>query len=130
MGIGFVLIFWGVLGLIGATIGSAILRQIASDFTQGRVRSSPQLRAIRLFPFACIVWAAGVFISYAVINEVAFDRDAGIGDGWTCPLPNGYAQGNSRKDRPKTEATEAPFRAAASIPDPQLALSAPLLVRL
>lgn len=91
MGIGFVLIFWGVLGLIGATIGSAILRQIASDFTQGRVRSSPQLRAIRLFPFACIVWAAGVFISYAVINEVAFDRDAAIGDGWTCPLPNGYA---------------------------------------
>lgn len=38
MGIGIVLIFWGVVGLLGATIGSAILPRIASYFTQGRVR--------------------------------------------------------------------------------------------
>ena len=92
MGIGIVLIFWGVVGLIGATIGSAILPRIASYFTQGAVQRSRRLIwAIRLFPFACLVWAGGVFIFYAVVNEMAFHRDPGIGDGWTCPLPNGYA---------------------------------------
>ncbi len=92
MGIGIVLIFWGVVGLIGATIGSAILPRIASYFTQERVRRSRRLIwAIRLFPFACLAWAGGVFIIYAVVNEMAFHRDPGIGDGWTCPLPNGYA---------------------------------------
>ena len=64
MGIGIVLIFWGVVGLIGATIGSAILPRIASYFTQGAVQRSRRLIwAIRLFPFACLVWAGGVFIS-------------------------------------------------------------------
>ena len=92
MGIGIVLIFWGVVGLIGATIGSVILRRIASNFTQGRGKDPRRLLfAIRLFPFACLGWAAGVFIVYAVVNEIVFHRDPGIGDGWTCPLPNGYA---------------------------------------
>jgi hypothetical protein len=92
MGIGIVLFFWGVVGLIGAAIGSLILPHIASYITQGRVLGSRRLSwAIRLFPFACLGWAGGIFIFYAVVNEIAFHRDPGIGDGWWCPLPNGYA---------------------------------------
>ena len=44
-----------------------------------------------LFRSACLGWAGGVFVFYAVVNEVVFHRDPGIGDAWTCPLPNGYA---------------------------------------
>ncbi len=87
-----VLILWGVVRLTGATIGSAILPRFAFYFTQGTVQRSRRLIwAIRLFPFACLGWAGGVFVFYAVVNEMAFHRDPGIGDGWTCPLPNGYA---------------------------------------
>ena len=52
---------------------------------------SPTLTTTDLGPFACLGWVGGVFIFYAVVNEMAFHRDPGIGDGWTCPLPNGYA---------------------------------------
>jgi hypothetical protein len=92
MGIGLVLIFWGVVGLIGAAVGSTILPRIASHFTQGTGKNCRELIvAIRLFPFVCLGWAAGFFVFYAVVNEIVFHRDPGIGDGWTCPLPNGYA---------------------------------------
>lgn len=92
MGLGIVLIFWGMVGLMGASIGSAILPGIASHFTFGRARGSRRLIwALRLFPFACLFWAGGAFMFYAVVNEFVFHRDPGIGDGWTCPLPNGYA---------------------------------------
>jgi hypothetical protein len=94
MGIGIVLIFWGVVGLIGATIGSVILPGLASHFTQGRVQRSRRLIwVVRLFPYACLGWAGAVFVFYAIVNESVFHRDPGIGDGWTCPLPNGYAIG-------------------------------------
>jgi hypothetical protein len=92
MGPGTVLIFWGLVGLIGATVGSAILPRIAAHFTRGRGEGAPRLTsAIRLFPFACLGWAGSVFVFYAVVNEIVFHRDPGIGDGWACLLPNGYA---------------------------------------
>jgi len=31
------------------------------------------------------------FVFYAVVNKIVFHRGPGIGDGWTCPLPNRYA---------------------------------------
>jgi hypothetical protein len=92
MGIGIVLIFWGLVGLIGATVGSVTLPRVASHFTQGAGKDCRRLLlAMRLFPFACLAWASAVFVFYAVVNEIVFHRDPGIGDGWTCPLPNGYA---------------------------------------
>lgn len=39
----------------------------------------------------CLIWAGAVFAFQAFINEAVLHRDAGIGDTWTCPLPNGYA---------------------------------------
>src|SRR5258708_4535105 len=90
MGIGIVLLFWGVVGLIGATFGSVILPRLASRFIHGTGKDCQRLMlATRLFPFACLGWAGGVFVFYAIVNAVVFHRDPGLGDGWTCPLPNG-----------------------------------------
>ena len=32
-----------------------------------------------------------VFVFQAIVNETVLHRDAGLGDTWNCPLPNGYA---------------------------------------
>ncbi len=64
---------------------------MASGFTEGAgERRRRFILATRLFPFACLGWAAGVFVLYAVVNDAVFHRDPGLGDGWWCPLPNGY----------------------------------------
>jgi hypothetical protein len=92
MGIGIVLLFWGVVGLVGATIGSVVLPGIVSGFTNRPAEDCRRLiRTTRLFPFACLGWAAGVFVFYAAVEGIVFHQDPGIGDGWTCRLPNGYA---------------------------------------
>lgn len=91
MGLGFVLFFWGVAGLIAATVGSFILALVARCFVDFRTKIGR--RAILLtgaFPFICLAWAGGVFVTYAIINDLVFHRDPGIGDGFYCPLPNGY----------------------------------------
>ncbi len=92
MGLGIVLLFWGVVGLIGASIGSLVLPRIASHFTRATGKNSRRVILVtRLFLFACLVWGGGTFVAYAIVNEAVFHRDPGIGDGWSCPLPNGYA---------------------------------------
>src|SRR5579862_6564401 len=91
MGIGIVLIFWGLVGLIGAIVGSIILPRVASGFIHGMGGEGRRLiLATRLFPFACLGWVGGVYLIYAIVNIVFFHRDPGLGDGWVCPLPNGY----------------------------------------
>jgi hypothetical protein len=91
MGIGFVLLIWAVVGLIGAEAGSEILSQIVSRFTSGRGDASRRLLlTARWFPFVCLAWAGCVFVVYAVVNDTVFHRDPGIGDTWVCLLPNGY----------------------------------------
>jgi len=47
--------------------------------------------AAAAFPFVCLGWAGAVFVFDAVINVAFLHRDVGIGDGFDCPLPNGYA---------------------------------------
>jgi len=47
------------------------------------------LLASLAFPFACLGWAALLFVFQASVNG-AMHRDPGLGDTWTCPLPNGY----------------------------------------
>lgn len=89
MGIGIVLIFWGVVGTVLAVIGSVVLSGIASSLTASRSRQL--VFTVRRFPFACLFWAGAVFVLYAVVNTTIFDRDPALGDTWWCPLPNGYA---------------------------------------
>ncbi len=92
MGIGFVLIIWAIVGTILAGLGMLVLGGAAALFTRGVTtgRWKPILVA-GLFPFACLAWAGGLFVFQAIINDVVFHRDPGLGDTWYCPLPNGYA---------------------------------------
>jgi len=91
MGIGFVLLGWAIVGIFLAIVGSVILGLLTAFLTRGvdRGRKRVVVAAIA-FPFACLMWAGLVFIFQALVNG-ATGRDPGLGDGWNCPLPNGYA---------------------------------------
>jgi hypothetical protein len=92
MGIGFVLIVYAFGGAVAATIGCLVLRRVVAGFVLGAGRSRTLLiRAVTAFPFACLFWAGGVFVFSAAVNVLLLHRDVGIGDGFDCPLPNGYA---------------------------------------
>jgi hypothetical protein len=92
MGLAFVLMIYAVGGAVAATVGCLLLRLVVSGFVSGSSRSRTLLiRAVTAFPFACLFWAGGVFIFSAAVNVVLLHRDVGIGDGFDCPLPNGYA---------------------------------------
>jgi hypothetical protein len=92
MGIGFVLIVYAVGGLVAATIGCLVLRWVVAGLVSESSRSRTLLiRAVTAVPFACLFWAGGVFVFSAAVNGVYLHRDVGVGDGFDCPLPNGYA---------------------------------------
>jgi hypothetical protein len=92
MGIGFVLLIWFVLGIFLAGIGALVLGFSAAYVTRGAQRERKWLViATSVFPFVCLGWAGIVFVFQAIVNETALHRDAGLGDTWKCPLPNGYA---------------------------------------
>lgn len=91
MGIGFVLLIWAVVGIILACIGALVVGAAATFLTRGATRDrSLTLLASFAFPFVCLGWAALLFVFQAFVNG-AMHRDPGLGDTWTCPLPNGYA---------------------------------------
>jgi hypothetical protein len=91
MGIGFVLLFWAVVGTIAATI-AAVVFGAATSIATSHVSKGRRLAifAAIIFPFTCLAWAGAVFIFQAVVNEAIFHRDAGLGDSWRCLLPSGY----------------------------------------
>jgi hypothetical protein len=92
MGIGFVLIIYALGGSAAAVIGALVLRGLGTRFVPGQSRSRKLLiRTVTAFPFACLFWAGGVFVFSAAVNVTLLHRDVGIGDGFDCPLPNGYA---------------------------------------
>jgi hypothetical protein len=92
MGIGVVILFWGVAGIVAAAIGTVVLRRATAFLTRGVTKGRRSvILATTVLPFACLAWAAAVFIFQWTINENVFHRDPGIGDVWKCPLPNGYA---------------------------------------
>jgi hypothetical protein len=92
MGIGFVLLIWAVVGIVVAAIGALVLGNIAAYVTRGAERGRKRLIwAASLFPLACLGWVGAVFVFQTIVNETVFHRDAGLGDTWNCPLPNGYA---------------------------------------
>jgi hypothetical protein len=92
MGLGFALLIWDVVGVSAAAVGGLVLGRTAAYFTRGVQRGRKKLfLAASLFPLACLGWMGVVFIFQAIVNETALHRDAGLGDSWNCPLPNGYA---------------------------------------
>lgn len=92
MGIVFVLNLYALALAIAASVAALVLG--ASTYLLTR-RSDPKRKlavlASILFPFACVVFAGGWFVTYAIINAEIFHRDPGLGDSWETPLPNGYA---------------------------------------
>jgi hypothetical protein len=97
MGILFVLLFWGIAGLILAGAGALAARTTATLLTRGTyegAQMSARKRVIRiapLLPFACLLWVGAIFILQGYINTTILHRDMGIGDSSYCPLPNGYS---------------------------------------
>jgi hypothetical protein len=92
MGPLFVLIFYAVALTIAASVCAVILG--GTTFLLLRNSGPKRERAVLLsvvFPFACVAFAGGWFIAYALINTTVFHRDPGIGDDWETPLPNGFA---------------------------------------
>jgi len=91
MGIGIVLLVWAVVGTILACVGALVMGAAATFLTRKATqdRSLTLLSAVA-FPFACLGWAALLFVFQACVNG-AMHRDPGLGDSWNCPLPNGYA---------------------------------------
>lgn len=92
MGIGVVLIVYAI-GLMFAASGGAVILGLAVRFIT-KPGSPSRRRAIVaavIFPFGCVAYAGGWFVTYAVINVEVFHRDPGLGDSWETPLPNGYA---------------------------------------
>jgi len=82
---------WAVVGTVLACIGALVMGVVVSFLTRAAAagRSRATLFAVA-FPFVCLGWAALLFVLQAVVNE-SMGRDAGLGDSWHCPLPNGYA---------------------------------------
>jgi hypothetical protein len=97
MGLVFVLLFWGIVGLILGGAGALAARMTATLLTRGNYEGpeiSARKRAIRiatLLPFACLSWVGAIFILQGYINTTILHRDMGIGDSSYCPLPNGYS---------------------------------------
>ena len=91
MGLGFVLVIWAVVGIVLACAGTLVMGAAATFLTRKATtdRSLTLLAAVA-FPFVCLGWAALLFVFQAFVNG-AMHRDPGLGDTWTCPLPNGYA---------------------------------------
>jgi hypothetical protein len=91
MGPVFVLMFWAVVGTVGAAFGAAALGCATALFTRGVPKGRRRIIiAAILLPFVCLVWAGVIFVFQAVVNEALLHRDMGIGDTWHAPLPNGY----------------------------------------
>ncbi len=93
MGIGIVLIVWAVVGTVLASVAALVLGGITALLTKGAAagRCRRTILAARIFPFVCLGWAAFLFVFQASVNGFLLHRDPGLGDSWSCPLPNGYA---------------------------------------
>ena len=92
MGIGIVLLVWAVVGTILASVGALVFGGVTDLLTSGaREGCRKTIFAACAFPFVCLGWAGLVFLFQAAVNGFLLQRDAGLGDWWQCPLPNGYA---------------------------------------
>jgi hypothetical protein len=93
VGIGFVLVAAAIVGTVFAGLAAVVLGTITYLATRRvqRPRRTGTILAVIAFPFLALGWAATIFAFQAIVNETVLHRDAGAGDAWRCPLPNGYA---------------------------------------
>jgi hypothetical protein len=93
MGIGFVLLVWLVLSMVGALCASIGLGFATWRFLR-RSAKGPRRRAIvatvALPPLAVVSAFAG-FVGYGIWCETVRGVDAGLGDSWRVPLGSGYS---------------------------------------
>ncbi|MBB5062194.1 hypothetical protein [Granulicella mallensis] len=91
MGIAFVLLFYAGALSIAAVVSMGVLFALVAFFTRhvesGRKRA---LAFSLLLPPCCVLFCGLSFPCYWVINDTIFHRDAGLGDSWYTPMPNGY----------------------------------------
>ena len=91
MGIGFVIIAWGLILGVLAVIGSGALAGLVTLLTRKVVAGRRKAILIAaLFPFACWVYFGAAFIAYGAWCVALRDVDPGIGDGFWVPLGCGY----------------------------------------
>jgi hypothetical protein len=91
MGLGVVLIFYGIVLTVIAVIGATVLGTAAYFLARKSGRWKRAVIAAAIFPFLCEGFAGAWFVVYAVINYEVFHRDPMLGDTWETPMPNGYA---------------------------------------
>lgn len=92
MGIVFVLFFYAFVLTIAASVAAAVLVVVVLKLIpQTAILRKRAVVVAALFPFACVAYAGAWFIAYAIINDVCFHCDPGLGDTWLTPLPNGYS---------------------------------------
>jgi hypothetical protein len=92
MGIGFVLLILAIVGAMVAGIAVLVFGFATAYLTREAPHGRKALILVAsLLPLVCFGWVPAVFACQAVINETVLHRDAGLGDTWRCPLPNGYA---------------------------------------
>lgn len=97
MGILFVLLSWGLFGLVLAVAGALIARKVTGSLIppgKDASKEPARKRAMHyatILPFACLIWAMAIFMLQGFINTTFFHRDIGLGDLFYCPLPNGYS---------------------------------------
>jgi hypothetical protein len=91
MGLGIVLLFWGIVGVIlaGTAAGALAGMVYLFDRRSRRVRRGWLLTAVAM-PVASLGYVGVGFVVYATYCEVVRDVDLGIGDSWRVPLGNGY----------------------------------------
>jgi hypothetical protein len=86
---GFVIL---LLGAVLICVGVPFLGSASYLLTSG-VKNGRRKLVITacLLPIACVGWALSVLWVEGTVNQNFLNRDAGYGDMWACPLPNGYA---------------------------------------
>jgi len=72
-------------------MSALVLWSLAAVLTRRRGSRKLLLSFAAGAPFACLVFAACVFVVTSFINLAFLDRDIGIGDTWQCPVPGGYS---------------------------------------
>jgi hypothetical protein len=90
MGIAFVLLVWLVFGVVTAAVTNLLLVGCTALATRKRGPRKALLLFSAAIPVGAITWLFTVGVCLGILNELVFDRDFGLGNGFHCRLPNGY----------------------------------------
>jgi hypothetical protein len=92
MGLGIVLLFWGIVGAVLAGAAAVALAGMAYLFDRRRRQRVRRgwLVIAAVLPFVSLAYAAAGFVAYGAYCELVRDVDMGIGDSWRVPVTDGY----------------------------------------